>query len=288
MTRRGVGLVLAVGAVAAAAAWYLLRAPTMTLSLQEVPGSVRVAPPHVSVTVTVPRFPGARTISIRVPGSMDPGLGGEYGRKATAAVLVPRGLAATERWYRSAMGRLGYKEFGSGSSGNVNTGMTTWMWDYVPDRANPDALTVYLNFHPESGGTAVQYYATAVVTPARPSWLGQLQGVRSARVTWWFAGSGAGTVRLTAPGALASLSQALNRLDQVSAGGGFCPAGDDYATIVLQGPGHRTTRVGVTSCDPMVELDGIALQDPGYTVLRAVARAIHKPAPKFLPEPVMP
>ncbi len=93
--------------------------------------------------------------------------GADYVKIGRAVWFLPLGRLEAEARYRCAMQKLSYKPNGSGLSGN-RPGPVTWMLHFVPRGHDADALTVSLNFHPEHGGTAVQYYATVIVPRPGP------------------------------------------------------------------------------------------------------------------------
>jgi hypothetical protein len=212
---------------------------------------------------------------------MDGMPGADYLRIGRRAVFVPLSRTRAERWYARAMRTLGYKRQGLGWSGG-RSGLITWMVQYVPQGQDADALTVSINFHPEHGGTAVQYFATAIVTPLRPVWLPRLEHVNSARIDWALVSGRHGITTVTDPAALSRLAGWLNALTRVSAAASLCPKETDNLTILLRASPNQTAQVMVTSCDPAVWLNGVELADPRYAVLRAGLEALGDPVPRWL------
>ena len=203
---------------------------TVILTLRNMSREAAPVPRVPGVTrVSVPLYPGATPTSKRFPMTYeDPVPGSPYLRAAGEKFQVGATESDVEAWYRRWMAKVGWSAQGSGSSGNLRTGVSQDMLAFAPPGSarDPDQLSVYIWFYAVGAkSTLIGVWATKVVQPPRPSssFLARTISVTGNVVTY---GTSVATRRvdITNQTAISRLVAAINRLKRLDAGMHGCPA----------------------------------------------------------------
>jgi len=205
-------------------------ASTVAVPVPRVPGATRV---------TVPLYPGAVRTGRRFPFSYEnPTPGSPYLRVAGAKFEASASAAAVEAWYRRQMEGFGWSLQGSGSSGNLRTGvsqdMLTFARPHSATTASPESVTTWF-YALTPGSTLVGIWATKVVQPPRPLSSYLPAGIRRVTGDLDTFGTTARTQRLdiTYLPAIARLTAAINRLRRLDVGFVGCPAVTRVAVLAF-------------------------------------------------------
>ena len=180
--------------------------------------------------VSVPLYPGASPAYQGFPmGYESPVPGSPYLRAAGAKFQVDAGESDVEVWYRQRMASAGWPMHGSGSSGNLRTGVSQDVLAFAPpvSARDPGQLSVNIWFYALGAkSTLIGIWATKVVQPPRPRNSYLPTDIRSVTgdVETYGASVTTRKVDITNHVAISRLVSAINRLKRLDAGLHGCPA----------------------------------------------------------------
>jgi hypothetical protein len=232
-------------------------------------------PPIIGTTsVTLPLYPDAISTSHEFLMPFEETPGSWYVRVAKAVYLTSTGLTNLEAWYVQHMNDLGYQQAGSGTTGNVKTGVSTQGLVFQPvQQPQGHNLRVDLSFQDcGKGQTLLEYWVTDLVVPPRPATnflpgdVAEIDGsmtVYGTKVTQL-------KVYITDIKKIQSLVSAINSLQQVIQGVHPGPMIWGTAELIF----HTSTgeEMPVNIDTDSVSVNGVGLQDYEGTVWKALER----------------
>lgn len=122
--------------------------------------------PKGKVVVKLPLYPQASTTNRTTKNLYDSYPATPYLKEAKQKYTLPVSEQTAEQWYNDTLKQKGYKISGSGSSGNIKTGVSSKGITFV-SKKNKN-LTVLMSFQSlGTNQTLVQYDVQYIATPAR-------------------------------------------------------------------------------------------------------------------------
>lgn len=124
--------------------------------------------PKEKVVVDLPLYPKASTTTHSTSGLFDQFPASPYLKVAKGKYIVSTSEQAAVSWYKDQLTKTGYTISGSGTSGNVKTGVSSTgiSFEYAKDHQ----LTVIMSFQSlSSQKTLMQYDVQYIATPAKNS-----------------------------------------------------------------------------------------------------------------------